>query len=108
MKKQLLSVAKLRVLLPSSPGGISATSYRIGSTLNADNPYASAAQTAALLRSGVQYRRDRMEAADMITTIEAAVLAGRRRVTINAWIKKWALRRCVQPAPRLQAAALAG
>lgn len=51
------------------------------------SPYASAAQTAALLRSGVQYRRDRMEAADMITTDEAAELAGTSRVTINAWIK---------------------
>jgi len=52
-----------------------------------DSPYASATQTAVLLRSGVQYRRDRMEAADMITTDEAAELAGTSRVTINAWIK---------------------
>ena len=52
-----------------------------------DGPYASAAQTADLLRSGVQYRRDRMAAADMITTDEAAELAGTSRVTINAWIK---------------------
>lgn len=51
------------------------------------DPYASAAQSAALLRSGAQYRRDRMEAADMITTDEAAELAGTSRVTINAWIK---------------------
>jgi hypothetical protein len=51
------------------------------------DPYASATQTAALLRSGAQYRRDRMEAADMITTDEAADLAGTSRVTINAWIK---------------------
>ena len=52
-----------------------------------DSPYASTTQTAVLLRSGVQYRRDRMEAADMITTDEAAELAGSSRVTINAWIK---------------------
>lgn len=52
-----------------------------------DSLYAPATQTAALLRSGVQYRRDRMEAADMITTDEAAELAGTSRVTINAWIK---------------------
>ncbi|WP_137894210.1 MULTISPECIES: helix-turn-helix domain-containing protein [Comamonadaceae] len=51
------------------------------------DPYATAAQSAALLRSGAQYRRDRMEAADMITTDEAAELAGTSRVTINAWIK---------------------
>jgi hypothetical protein len=42
------------------------------------SPYATAAQTAAVLRSGAQYRRDRME---------AAALAGTTRVTINAWIK---------------------
>jgi hypothetical protein len=52
-----------------------------------DSPYATAAQTAAVLRSGAQYRRERMEAADMITTDEAATLAGTTRVTINAWIK---------------------
>jgi hypothetical protein len=51
------------------------------------DPYASAAQTSALLRSGAQYRRERMDAQDMITTEEAASLAGTTRVTINAWIK---------------------
>jgi hypothetical protein len=51
------------------------------------DPYASVAQTATVLRSGAQYRRDRMEAADMISTDEAADLAGTSRVTINAWIK---------------------
>lgn len=52
-----------------------------------DSPYATAAQTQALLRSGAQYRRERMDAADMISTDEAAELAGTTRVTINAWIK---------------------
>ncbi len=52
-----------------------------------DSPYASAAQTQALLQSGAQYRRERMDAADMISTDEAAELAGTSRVTINAWIK---------------------
>ena len=51
------------------------------------NPYATPAQSAAVLRSGAQYRRERMDAADMITTDEAAALAGTTRVTINAWIK---------------------
>jgi excisionase family DNA binding protein len=51
------------------------------------DPYASGAQTDALLRSGAAYRRERMQAADMITTDEAAELAGTSRVTINAWIK---------------------
>jgi hypothetical protein len=51
------------------------------------DPYASAAHTSALLRTGAQYRRERMDAQDMITTDEAASLAGTTRVTINAWIK---------------------
>lgn len=51
------------------------------------DPYASESQTTALLRTGAQYRRDRMDAQDMITTEEAANLAGTTRVTINAWIK---------------------
>ncbi|MFM9899523.1 MAG: hypothetical protein ACKVOT_00780 [Polaromonas sp.] len=54
---------------------------------SSDNPYATAAQSAAVLRSGAQYRRERMDAADMMTTDEAAALAGTTRVTINAWIK---------------------
>lgn len=54
---------------------------------SSDSPYATAAQTQALLHSGAQYRRERMEAADMISTDEAAALAGTTRVTINAWIK---------------------
>lgn len=54
---------------------------------SSDSTYAPASQTAALLRSGVQYRRDRMDAADMISTDEAAELVGTSRVTINAWIK---------------------
>lgn len=49
--------------------------------------YATAAQTQAVLRSGAQYRRERMDAADMISTDAAAALAGSTRVTVNAWIK---------------------
>ena len=52
-----------------------------------DSAYATATQTQAVLRSGAQYRRERMDAADMISTDEAATLAGTTRVTINAWIK---------------------
>lgn len=55
-------------------------------TAKAD-PYAPESQTTALLRSGAQYRRARMDAADMISTDEAAALAGTTRVTINAWVK---------------------
>lgn len=54
--------------------------------------YASEAQTAALLRFGAQYRLQRIQAQDMITTDEAASLTGTTRVTMNAWIKSG---RCV-------------
>jgi hypothetical protein len=64
--------------------GLDTTAPRRTST---DSPCASAAQTQALLHSGAQYRRERMDAADMISTDEAAELAGTSRVTINAWIK---------------------
>ncbi len=51
------------------------------------DPYASETQTNALLRFGAQYRMQRIQAADMITTDEAATLSGTTRVTMNAWIK---------------------
>jgi hypothetical protein len=46
------------------------------------------AQTAALLSRGADYRRQRINASDMITTDEAAELSGTTRVTINSWIKR--------------------
>ena len=52
-----------------------------------DNPYATAAQTAALRRSGARYRRDRMAATDMVTPDEATELAGTSRDTLDDWIK---------------------
>jgi len=54
---------------------------------SAQDPYASESQTNALLRFGAQYRLQRIQAADMITTDEAATLSGTTRVTMNAWIK---------------------
>lgn len=58
----------------------------------ASEPYASAAQSASVLSSGAKFRRDRIDAADMITTDEAAGMAGTSRVTINSWIKS---HRCI-------------
>lgn len=52
-----------------------------------ESQYAEASETMQLLRTGAQYRRDRMDAADMMTTDAAAAMAGTSRVTINAWIK---------------------
>jgi len=51
------------------------------------DPYATEAQTTALVRRGADYRRQRINASDMITTDEAAELSGTTRVTINSWIK---------------------
>jgi hypothetical protein len=75
---------RMNTLTFTSPFAPESAQPRHGSN---SSPYATAAQTAAVLRSGAQYRRDRMDAADMITTEEAAALAGTTRVTINAWIK---------------------
>lgn len=54
---------------------------------NTADPYASEAQTRALLRRGSEYRLHRINASDMITTGEAVLLSGTSRVAINAWIK---------------------
>lgn len=59
-----------------------------GRTTAKADPYATAAQSAAVLRSGAEFRKNRIAAADMLTTDEAAELAGVSRVTINAWIKQ--------------------
>lgn len=50
-------------------------------------PYATPAQSAAVLQSGAEFRKRRIAAADMLTSDEAAELAGVSQVTINAWIK---------------------
>ena len=57
-------------------------------TLSKADTYATPAQSAVVLRSGAEFRKNRIAAADMLTTDEAADLAGVSRVTINAWIKQ--------------------
>ena len=57
-------------------------------TAKKSDPYASAEESAAVLRSGAEFRKNRMAAADMLTTDEAADMAGVSRVTINTWIKQ--------------------
>jgi len=52
------------------------------------SPYASAAQTKALLAGSLAFRKARLEADDMLSTDMAADLVGTTRVTINAWIVK--------------------
>lgn len=70
----------------TSPFSVACDSLNTRRSGTAD-PYASEAQTTALLRHGAEYRRQRINASDMITTDEAAELSGTTRVTINAWIK---------------------
>ncbi|MDM0084693.1 hypothetical protein QTI17_29245 [Variovorax sp. J31P179] len=48
--------------------------------------YATAAETAALLREGKRYRRERLQAADMITVTEAASLLNVDGSTMATWI----------------------
>lgn len=47
-----------------------------------------AAHTQSLLAGSLAARTERLQAGDMLTTEEAAELAGTSRVTINAWIAK--------------------
>lgn len=64
----------------------------IASDQQDQSPYVSTAQTNALLNSSLASRRERLAAADMISTDEAASMVGSTRVTVNAWIAKG---RCV-------------
>lgn len=50
--------------------------------------YLSQQETAALLADGLEARQKRLAAADMLSTDEAAALAGVTRVTVNSWIDK--------------------
>ena len=52
------------------------------------SPYVSVAQTKALFTDSLAYRNERLDAADMVSTEEAAELARTTRVTVNAWIAK--------------------
>lgn len=70
----------------SSAGKVRRTA--IASNQQDQSPYVSAAQTSALLNSSLASRRERLAAADMINTDEAALMVGSTRVTINAWIAK--------------------
>jgi len=50
--------------------------------------YVSAAETKALFAASQEGRQARLNAGDMVSTEEAASIAGTSRVTINAWIAK--------------------
>ena len=58
------------------------------SAVDRPSPYASAAQTKALLAGSLAARTARLEANDMLSTDMAADLVGTTPVTINAWVAK--------------------
>lgn len=69
----------------------STTRHRTNSAPSAvvpPSPYASAAQTKALLAGGVAARKARLDANDMLSMDIAADLVVTTPVTINAWIAK--------------------
>ncbi len=53
-----------------------------------DSAYVSVGETRALLADSLATRNARLAAEDMVSTDEAALLAGTSRVTVNAWIAK--------------------
>ena len=57
-------------------------------TTRKSDDYVPAAEVRALLANSLAARQQRLAAADMISTDEAARLADTTRVTINAWIAK--------------------
>lgn len=75
-----------RMTLPQISSSLATSNARVANE-PVTSVYAPASQTTALLQSGAQFRRERIEAADMISTDDAASVAGTTRVTINAWIK---------------------
>lgn len=77
---------KLATQLPS-PGRRAVGNPR-PPTGHADSSYISADETRALLQDSQAARTARIAAADMLSTDEAAALAGTSRVTINAWIAR--------------------
>jgi len=55
---------------------------------HASSTYVSAAETRSLLANSLAARNARLAADDMVSTDEAAQIAGTSRVTINAWIDR--------------------
>ena len=71
-----------------SPTTTSRVSARTRPTTRKPADYVQAAEVRALLANSLVARQQRLGAADMISTDEAAQLAQTTRVTINAWIAK--------------------
>lgn len=74
--------------LRTSSAAVARTSSRTPRPHVVDSPYVSAEESRALLAGGLAWRNQRLAAADLVSTDEAAALANTSRVTINAWIDK--------------------
>jgi hypothetical protein len=79
----------MKVTSENSPtASVQVRSTRPSSTSNVQSPYITVAETHALLATSQQARAARLAGDDMVSTDEAAQLAGTSRVTINSWIAK--------------------
>jgi hypothetical protein len=74
--------------LQGSPETTSRASARTRPTNRQQADYLPASEVRALLADSLAARQERLGAADMISTDEAAQLVQTTRVTINAWIAK--------------------
>lgn len=75
--------------LKSSGVTVARTSVRPSRrNVDADSSYATLTETRELIAGSLAARNARLAAQDMVSTDEAANLAGTSRVTINAWIDK--------------------
>ena len=77
---------KTAVHAPRTPA--SARPVRKAKAPSSESDYLSVAQTQALLVDSLAARIARLAAGDMVSTDEAAALAGASRVTVNAWIDR--------------------
>lgn len=71
-----------------SPATTSRATARTRPTTRQQGDYVPASEVRALLANSLSARQERLGAADMISTDEAAQLVQTTRVTINAWIAK--------------------
>ncbi len=78
----------MKDIVQHSPPTTSRASARTRPTTRQQADYVPASEVRALLANSLAARQQRLGAADMISTDEAAQLVQTTRVTINAWIAK--------------------
>lgn len=78
----------MKEIIQHSPTTTSRVPARSRQSTSKSDDYVPAAEVRALLASSLAGRQQRLAAADMLSTDEAAQLVNTTRVTINAWIAK--------------------